>query len=433
MKRTYLFLISLLIIVFSSCDVLNNDNSYLHGFINGTINNWDLGGNKVIRFGNFDDRTQMFVEYGHAQISSDGSFSFDTLSVPPHYFLEPVNNGPTGEGNCSGDMVISNPDVLIGFGKFIVTEANSYEPIAGVLRTDNPEFYSHPRANTYIVDYIYSRTYVSADGTSYCENVNWGKPFYEIVYSEVFLNEGWNKVVERITYLSADSLMREVTNYDPAESRWVLLNNNQQNGQQHDFIYDGHIENWNLGSNKRIVFGGMDYAQNRFLTYAESQIDATGNFHFRLAQEPVNNSMRLPDDIFRMDSTCTMNLNISNPYVKIAPGDFIIIDNSNEQSIGYVNYGKEELDPQGKLIVLFKIRHYFSYDPFNITGNIICNWDPQTGRKLDMKLFDVSIHVGWNAIYDGFEKVENDTAYFQVNNVVPEGAKWFYHPFEAGH
>lgn len=434
MKTINSFLIFLSLLFLNvSCDALNSaeGDEYLDGFISGYFTNWDLGDNKEIKFGLYDKMTGNFTQFGSALISRDGSFSFDTLSTPPHQILEAVSHGPGGDGECSNSLTISNPDVLIGFGDFFVTEVGSDEKIAEAIRTNNSTFFDQPVENSYLVEYIYSQEYVSVDGVNECVKDFEGRPHYEIIYSNLFLNEGWNKVVDKITYVAVDTLIREVNNWDPDEDEWVLLNRDlPPEGELYPFEYSGTIEDWNHGENKTIAFGGYDYGSDSFIKYAKADIDSEGNFSFTQALESSGRIMRNIIDALEDHPSCYVNLRASNPQTRIGRGEFIILDEANEQALGYILYGKEEVDNNNQVRQDYQMRFFFSDASAIVSGTTSCTWENDNGPSYNVKTFDVEFNNGWNAIYDGFNTFQNDTAYLDMNNTIPDELKWYFHNFD---
>ena len=202
-----IFLISILILLFSC----KKDQILTYEAINslsGKIENWNLGSNMKIYFGNNE-------VYGTSIIDSMGNFNILNLSIPINNLI-PIDSTDYREG-----YKISNHNVKITQTTLLrVFQGNDLNTYLGFVQEGNRQIDSthgdpyNINNGDYSIFYIYVTEDVSINANS--TGVLWGNKF--IMNCNMNLKKGWNKY----QYSFTPSNFNSVTAPDPSNAKWFF-------------------------------------------------------------------------------------------------------------------------------------------------------------------------------------------------------------------
>ncbi len=172
----------------------------------------------------------------------------------------------------------------------------------------------------------------------------------------------------------------------------------------------GKIENWNLGSDKTIIFGLNE-------NDGSTSIDANGNFYI--------SNLSIPHRLISIDSSDLASLfKVSNHNIKTATAILsVFYSNDLINVIGHVHSGNRDVSTSNFVDGDYKV--YYIY----VNGDVSINGSSNISALGNSSSINASLYLkkGWNKyLYKIISANSKSGRVDCVTDSVPSSAKWFY-------
>ncbi len=396
-------LISLVLVIFSilfnGCEIFDlKENTNLS--IKGEFNNWTLGNDKQIVFGNFDEQTEELTEFGSGTIFSNGSFTIDSLDIPFSNEMETIGNGPGFSDECSNSFNINNPDAQIATGEFFIVEKSTNKIVGGAIAGVVDKKNRFPAVGDIMIDYVYVFENVTITGTNTCNGDN---NFSETINSNVTLNEGWNTIIIETLELSDNSASLSFTNGENIVVTWTYFTDDTTDTGRgiegdYEFSVEGKFDFWDGTSDKEIQFGQYDFTTEEFLILASAPVSNEGKFTFSTAPNLPLHLLRPIEEGPGNPENCSQNLSISNPDAIGGEGNFRLVEANTKTFVGNVHFGLD-IENNGRPDAGdIRVVTIFVSEDANIGGTTTCTENVEGNSITIESTLNLSVIKGWNFI-----------------------------------
>lgn len=427
MKKSFLF-ITILILVFltNSCDLVNSDptKSDLKS-ISGNFDSWNLGSDKVLRYG-VEDQNGNFMPIGSTPISSNGAFKFDSLLVPPDYSFEGVGEGPFKDG-CTGTVIVSNKNAQVTAAKFVVTEQNPNKIIGKVYNaTGEVKDDAAVDIGGFYTEYVYSKDTLTMSGERLCVDADGSTSKNQI---DAKLKIGWNKIIFKTIESTQNSKTILLSTRLSSGGRWFFKDDRPILQSEYDINIDAKFEYWYEGSGKQLQLGEYNYETNQFFPYAYADISAEGKFTIAKTKSPEVNFLHSPENIYADKMNCSINMNASDPKAVVATSRMIIIDKASQKLISEVFCGIDINRNGSSDAGDSELQFVFADRPVTVKGESTCNFTNQDGQPgTDNTKIDLALQSGWNKVMFQFIEFTSNTTKRNLINASANQGNWYYQP-----
>ena len=427
MKRS-LLLTTFLVLVYltNSCDILNSDpNKSDLKSISGNFDNWNLGSDKILRYG-VEDQSGNFMPIGSTPISSNGAFKFDSLLVPPDYSFENVGEGPFNNG-CTGTVNVSNKNAQVTAAKFVVTEQNPNKIIGKVYNaTGEIKDDAAVDIGGFYTEYVYSKDTLTMSGEKLCVETDGSTSRNQI---DAKLQIGWNKVIFKTVESTQNSKTILLSTRLSSGGRWFFKDDRPVLQSEYDINIDAKFEYWYEGSGKQLQIGEYNYQTNQFFPYAYADISAEGKFTIAKTKSPELNFLHSPENLYADKMNCTINMSASDPKAVVATSRMIIVDKASQKLVSEVFYGIDINRNGGRDAGDSEIHFVFSDRPVIVKGESTCNFTNQEGQPgIDYMKIDVALQSGWNKVMFQFTEFTTNSTKRNLINAQANQGNWYYQP-----
>lgn len=181
----------------------------------------------------------------------------------------------------------------------------------------------------------------------------------------------------------------------------------------------GKIENWNLGSGKKIIAVAYNYDTiTNEVGLDTGLIDNAGNFMLKL-NTPPDSLLTL----FEMGPMCTHHT-LANPADLRSCGSRFTVEDSNNNTVGTV-YRCTDSTP-----INYSGKTYAYLDYFNSSGSIT-GTDTCIGAIMDIVTRNTTESKGWNSSYLIFDSVASNLEKVRITTQ-PQVVQWYLIRYHGG-
>lgn len=426
MKKTLTYTcLSILVLFVNSCDLLNSDPTRSDlKTISGNFDNWNLGSDKVLRYGIYDNNGN-FTQIGSTPISNNGAFKIDSLLTPPDYSFEAIGNGPFN-GGCSGSINVSNKNAQVSAASFIVTEQNLNKVVGRVYHaTGEIENDFAKEVGGFYTQYVFSKDTTTLRGENICTNNNVS------VKNQVDakIKIGWNKVVFKTMESSSNTNTVLISTRLSSGGRWYFIDDRPILQPEYDINLSGTIENWSDGSGKQLQLGEFNYQTNQFHSFAYADISSDGKFSLLKTKSPEISFLRTPKFLYADQTNCSITLDISDPKASAATSRMIIVDKATQKMISEIFYGVDNNKNGSRDAGDSEFQFVFSDRPVNISGESTCNFINQNGQaSKDYMKVSLALTKGWTKVAFQFTEFTQTSTKRNLTNQNSNSGSFYYKP-----
>jgi hypothetical protein len=171
--------------------------------ISGTIPNYNLGVDKVIRLTYWGNSSTEYPDFGSGTVDANGNFNIPSLNTVPANYLEDISDIPSG-------VTASDPSLNARGG--CVLRVYTSSATIPTHTVDRGIFHSSNQVGDYYINIIYADRDCTVQGTQ--------TESYKKCIWNIKLKKGWNKFAEIVKQV--DPLIMEYTNEEPAGGYWYL-------------------------------------------------------------------------------------------------------------------------------------------------------------------------------------------------------------------
>jgi hypothetical protein len=195
-------------------------------------------------------------------------------------------------------------------------------------------------------------------------------------------------------------------------------NDNEIITNEQKATFSGQIQNWNLGSNKKMIsIATLEDTSYLSLVMDSCTIDSQGKFTINMGT-PMDSALKL---FTLYDTMCTHHtvINPSNLYYCYID---LAIEDSSYNFLGYLYRSNDSTQNyySGKI---YCDLYYFD-NGGSITGTDTCNYS----GIIYIQSSSVTQVSGWNSIFRVYDSVSNNFVKLRTTTQ-PQNVQWYFHSF----